>query len=449
MKGLKKILVFVFKFIIFCIGFYLLNLIFAFALKNDSTSYTRLIFHELHQQKNIDVLICGASHVSHDFYPAQADKILGKNTFCSGTPSQPIDATYAIIQEAVSQCPVQHIYLEMDFAVANDVVFKKRNGLRTNYLVSEYLNNKKLKFNYLKDASAPNLYLNSLLPLGKEKFIDLNPISIIKNLKSKLTGQYYKYDFSSAENYVGKGCVMRTDIIENGTYCSDGEKPIAVKSIGEDYKNTVRKIVAFCEQNKIPLTFFSMPCSDFYLAAKGNYDEYYDFVKDFTSSMGYEYYDFNLCKEEFLYLEDCDFWDDNHLAKTGIMKFTKAFCDFFYGDYAYDDLAREKSDWFYDSYSQKIKSQPARLYGLVLNEIQNDDGSLQTKIIPLINHGDRSTIAYEISAELSDGTNVVIQQKSANDIFSFPPKSQGKIKIDAWFNGECLNHVEEYFNSSL
>ena len=109
---------------------------------------------------------------------------------------------------------------------------------------------------------------------------------------------------------------MRTDIIENGTYCSDGEKPIAVKSIGEDYKNTVRKIVAFCEQNKIPLTFFSMPCSDFYLAAKGNYDEYYDFVKDFTSSMGYEYYDFNLCKEEFLYLEDCDFWDDNHLAKT-------------------------------------------------------------------------------------------------------------------------------------
>ena len=137
------------------------------------------------------------------------------------------------------------------------------------------------------------------------------------------------------------------------------------------------------------------------------------------------------------------------MAKTGIMKFTKAFCDFFYGDYAYDDLAREKSDWFYDSYSQKIKSQPARLYGLVLNEIQNDDGSLQTKIIPLINHGDRSTIAYEISAELSDGTNVVIQQKSANDIFSFPPKSQGKIKIDAWFNGECLNHVEEYFNSSL
>ncbi|MCR5317413.1 MAG: hypothetical protein K6E22_04220 [Treponema sp.] len=446
---MERKFVFIFKFIIFCIGFYLLNLIFAFVLKNDSTSYTRIIFHELHQQKNIDVLICGASHVSHDFYPAQADKILGMNTFCSGTPSQPIDATYAVIQEAVSQCPVKHIFLEMDFAVANGVVFKNRDGLRTNYLVSEYLNNKKVKFNYLKDASAPNLYLNSLLPLGKEKFIDLNPISIVKNFRSKLTGQYYKYDYSSAENYVGKGCVMRTDIIENGTYYSDGEKPIAVKDIGDDYKNTVRKIVSFCEQNKIPLTFFAMPCSDFYLAEKGNYDEYYNFVKDFTASMGYEYYDFNLCKEEHLYLEDCDFWDDNHLAKTGIIKFTKAFCDFFYENNAYDDLAHKKSDWFYDSYSQKTNAQPERLYGLELKKSRASDGSAQIKIIPLINHGDSSTVAYEVSAELKDSKTIVIQQKSANDTISLPTNAEGKIKISAWFNGKCLNHVEEYFNTSL
>lgn len=449
MKGKKRVFLFIIKLAVFCIVFYILNFILAFALKIDSNSYTRLIFHELHQQKNIDVLICGASHVSHGFYCAQADEILGRNTFCAGTPNQPIDATYAVIQEAASQCPVRHVFLEMDFAAAKGDVFKERDGLRANYLVSDYLKNKKVKFNYLRDASGANLYLNSLLPLGKEKSIDLNPIVVIKNLKSKLTGQYYKYDFSSADDYVGKGCVMKTDFIENGSYCSDGEKPIAVKSIGADYKNTVRKIVKFCEQNKISLTFFSMPCSDFYLAEKGNYDEYYDFVKDFTSSMGYEYYDFNLCKDEHLHLEDVDFSDDNHFSKTGIIKFTNAFCEFFFGNYMYDDLALEKSDWFYDSYLQKTNAQPEKLYGLELKEIRNTDSSAQIKIIPLINHGDRSTVAYEVSAELKDGKTIVIQQKSANDIISLPSNAEGKIKISAWFNGKCLNHVEEYFNTSL
>lgn len=441
MKPLRKVLLFAFKFVAFCVIFYLLNSALAFVLRNDVNSYARLMFVELHQQKNIDVMICGASHVSHGLYPELADSILNKNTFCAGTPQQSIDGTYAIIREAAEQCPVKDVYLEMDFAPARPDVFKERKGLKSTYLVSNYLKNKRVKFDYLLHASGAGLYLNSLMPLGKEKFISVNPVDVAKILKSKINGDYYKATYSLAEDYVGKGCVMKSKFIPNGSYCSEVEKPIPVSEITDDYKNTVKKIASYCKEKELNLIFFSMPCSDYYLAEKGNYEEYYEWVKNFTASMGYDYFDFNLCREDFFLLEDCDFEDDNHLSKTGIEKFTKAFCEFFYGGHA-------KSECFHESYEQKIQNQDDRLYGLMLDEIEDSgEGYIKTKIIPIINHGDFTTVAYEISAELEDGSIVQIQSRSANDTFSYPKNSSGKIKINAWFNGKCLNRVEKYFNS--
>ena len=59
-------------------------------------SGNNVVTHEFNNQENIDVIFCGASHVSHGIYPKLADEKFNLNTFCTGTPSQGIDGTYAI-----------------------------------------------------------------------------------------------------------------------------------------------------------------------------------------------------------------------------------------------------------------------------------------------------------------------------------------------------------------
>lgn len=86
-----------------------------------------------------------------------------------------------------------------------------------------------------------------------------------------------------------------------------------------------KKIISICEENNIPLIFYSTLISDFFLNASGNYDIYISNVRQFLREFGYQFYDFNLCKEEYLTLSDYNFYDNNHLNKTGIEKFTPVF----------------------------------------------------------------------------------------------------------------------------
>ena len=53
------------KLIIFFVLFYFLCVVAAFFLKNDTVSYSRTIGRDFWKQQNIDILVCGASHVSH------------------------------------------------------------------------------------------------------------------------------------------------------------------------------------------------------------------------------------------------------------------------------------------------------------------------------------------------------------------------------------------------
>lgn len=54
-----------FKVCLFVIIFFVLSLGLAFFLKDDANSYSRALTHEFYKQDNIDILFCGASHVSH------------------------------------------------------------------------------------------------------------------------------------------------------------------------------------------------------------------------------------------------------------------------------------------------------------------------------------------------------------------------------------------------
>mgnify|MGYP004493823169 FL=1 len=125
--------------------------------------------------------------------------------------------------------------------------------------------------------------------------------------------------------------ILESESIKYGSfYASSKNITTITNNLNEDWKNAIKKIISICEENNIPLNFYSTLISDFFLNASGNYDIYISNVRQFLREFGYQFYDFNLCKEEYLTLSDYNFYDNNHLNKTGIEKFTPVFCNFFY-----------------------------------------------------------------------------------------------------------------------
>lgn len=419
--------------------FYVLCLAVAFLLRDDSGSYTRLLMHELYEQDNIDILYCGASHVSHGITAKVADRMSGRNNFSSGTPSQSIKGTYAILRQATKLYDIEKVFLEIDFAVATQAAAKYRSGFTADYLIAQYIRDPAIKWSYLFSVTSPKYYVNTILPIGKDKQMTLNPQSLFLRAKSIFDGSYFRYEYvEDGFEYDGKGCVLDLEPVRNGTFFDYKEKGrILVEAVSDDWKNTVDDIIALCKEKGIELIFYSQPCSDFYLHEKGNYDEYYDFCKEFTSSRGFDYYDFNLAKEKYQKLEDEDFRDNNHFSKQGVYKWTKIFCDYFFTG------AIPKDDMFHTSYAEKIAAQEDRIYGLHMLA-SNDKKSMTIR--PIVNHVDESRITYDVLIDDGNG-ETLLAERTFDTKIQLPAGKSGTVRVVSYLDGARQNDCKTHFTS--
>lgn len=430
------------KIIAFTVIFFLLTIPLAFLLKDDANSYARVLFHEFYKQDKIDYLVCGASHVSHGLEANIASQKLRKSVFNTGTPSQKIDGTYAILRQAVSLYKIEKVFLELDFAITTDEPFSERTGFKAEYIVADGIKKIAAKTDYLLRCSSPRYYLNSFLPIGKDKLMTLNPKTIVEKTKSVFTGEYFKYIYVADDaEYAGKGCVLDKGEIPDGTFSNySKEGRIQVSKISEDWKNTVDKIMALCRENDIELILYSMPGSDFYLNERGNYDEYYSFCRNFAAERGFAYYDFNLSKPELLSLQDSDYFDDNHLNKKGVYNWTDCFCDFFSDKYK-EENSLEK--YFYSSYAEKMAAQPDRIFGLYM--ITSDDKK-SMEIIPLANHVASNRITYDVYA-VCGSEEMLLAKDSIQSLVELPSGKSGKIRVISYMDGVKQNDCSENFAS--
>lgn len=426
------------KIVLFVVIFFFICQFLAFLLRDESSAYTRIWMHELFEQDNVDVLYCGASHVSHGVTPKIADKMWQKNNFSTGSAGQNIEGTYAILRQAIKLHKIQKVFLELDFAVATYAPVKDTTGFKSQYSVAHYIRDPKIKFDYYRAMSTPKYYINSILPIGKDKHMTLNPKKLIHRFKSFINGEYFNYVYRDKDvDYDGKGCLLDVRPVKNGTFSNYyDEGPIRIDKISNDWKNTVDKIIALCKENNIELTMYSMPCSDFYLAEKGNYDEYYNYVNNFCESRGFRYYDFNLAKEKYLRLQDEDFHDDNHLSGLGVYKYTKVMCDYFLGNIPQDDM-------FYNSYAEKLSMQEDRIFGLV---IKPTDDKKAITITPMVNHVSKDNIQYDVTV-VYDGKEVCLKTRTNDTFINLPDGKSGEIKVTAYLNGVKTNEAVQHFTT--
>lgn len=348
----------IFKVAIFCFIYIGAQAALKYVLVDDTMTISRMMLHELYTQKsNIDVLFCGASHCQLGFDTEVTDREMGLFTFNAGSSSQGLETSLALIKEAAAYYDLKQVYVDLDYSI----VMREEPNLESIYIVSDYMRPSFRKASYLLNATPFEYYLNSFMPLHKGRGYQTEPAKIMETVRKKASSGYQNYT-DADPSYAGKGHIASKTVVEDGTLWGYETDMEIGTDIPDTQKNYLRQIIDFCRREEIQLTFVSVPVTDFHLVQTANYDDYVDAVRTFLAEYGVSYYDFNLCRQEVLALDqDSLFNDDNHLNEDGSRIFSEAFSRFFAGHPG-------EEAFFYNSYADKLADAKPRVLGLTVKK---------------------------------------------------------------------------------
>lgn len=93
--------------------------------------------------------------------------------FAQELPLKKMPATYAVLKEAINKYKLRKVFVDLDFGmtIGQQIKFFDKKPSVYICLVSTYLKNKLIKYEYLLKAISPKYYLNSILPIGVDKQI--------------------------------------------------------------------------------------------------------------------------------------------------------------------------------------------------------------------------------------------------------------------------------------
>lgn len=391
-----------------------------YLLIDDTDSYTRRRMREFYEQENIDILFMGTSHSYRGFNPKVIDSELGVNSFYLGSASQPIDVTYLLIQEAVENYNINHIYVDLSYNVA-DVQLTKITDLTATYAVTDYMKPSMKKYLFLLKKADASAYANTFLTARREWEGLFHLSDICSLIQKKMQKEYREYEDIPINNhvYVGKGFVTTEIEVQEGTYWYDDEKrKLDMEKIkSSEWADNIESIIDYCAERDIALTFVSVPISSYQMMKCGNYDEWIHYVKNTLAGSGTEYIDFNLMKEN--YWEDTSlyFYDDNHLNLQGATKFSELFCSYVQGEIAEEDL-------FYDSIQEKYQQLAPAYYGVVYEDINEEERKCSLV-------GNRiSDSTFRVYIEDDKQEKICIQDWSQGNTFYVPADYRGNCYLE-------------------
>ena len=413
-------------FLLFCSLLVGMGKFFRYLLVDDTASYTRITFHEMYEQDNIDVLFVGSSHCDRSFIPEIFDEKLGLNTFNGGTSAQHLDGSYLVIKEAAKYNDIKQIYLEVYFSLARHT-YKDRTELTQFYIIADYLRPSIDKTLYLLSVSSKEYYPNNFILARRNwtKFFDADYVKDLMIKKHTDAYKNYEYISTNASWYNGKGYIANneSDAIKDWNYFDERQPNTAsLGDVSQDWINSLEDIIAFCEKENIQLTLVSAPMSNYHLVRQGNgnYDEYITAVQNLIAGTDVRYYDFNLCKETYIPNTSTMFKDAGHMNYYGAKLFSNLFADFLNGEIT-------ESELFWDSYAEKLAHLEPTVFGISYYDSQTGDNEpirhCEIMATPDMN------LEYEILLSPAEGEPYQLQDFSDNRFFTLQPDEHGTITV--------------------
>lgn len=224
------------------------------------------------------------------------------------------------------------------------------------------------------NLSEPRYYYLSFLPFMRyrDELFHRDYITGIVQAKQTETWknyEHYRIKKMEDQEYVMQNAVkgfLRNDAIpETGGFYEQTESgwPMLTENpITEESMEYLLKIIDYCEEHEIKLTWMNCPITDYQLIQSGSYDNYVEQMKVLSTEYGIAYYDFSLCKREYLDLSPNKFWlDKGHLNTAGAEVFTQFLGAFFQAEENGEDTY---ADCFYDSYAEKVSDLEEDIFGL-------------------------------------------------------------------------------------
>ena len=422
----------------------ILNYIYVNDCSNGSASWERDVINDFYmQEKNIDYIYLGSSHVFMNVIPTKLDEINGKNNFNLATSAQPYMASYYLLKEALKYNEPEHVYLEMYYMIPyayGDLDNAQVITMNWNVLYQMPLSLNKL--NYECHLANKKYGMMTFFPVRQFSEHTFDAAYIKSVLDQKKTENYRNYIHIRDERapLFEKGFCTTLDYVEPGTF-EGNTSALPDNWIDNNSEKYLHKIIDLCLSNEIGLTLFTSPMPDFRLCCMGNYDQYIAKVNELTETYNLHYYDFNLCSPKYLDLQsDTNFMDHDHLNYTGATLFTDVL-----GEVLLDELEGNPipEDMFYSSYDEKMQQIDQRIFCL---DIQQDDTEEpKTYMLYSIDNLAETEAEFRVTKIRTWETEpVMVQDWSTHNCVTFPETETGVFIVEARPVGseEITNRVE-------
>ena len=435
-EGRKQALRFAGFVVVFCILFFSLQYVLtpdydAFTetgepIMEGARFYSRLTIHDLYtSEDNIDMLFLGSSHTYWQYDPSIIDSYLGVHSFNAGTSAQQLDTSYALLVEAGKKNSIDTVFLELCPSVKG-IVYSEREDLSPVYVVSDYMHFGLNKVKYLLNASQSAFYVNSFFPLlrNKDNYLDRG---YVKNAFLRTTGKDFSH-YSTPEVssdtkqwYVERGFLANNNAVENEDWkTSERLSMIKEEMFSSEELKALSKIADYCKKHSIRLILISTPLTDFNNAQPGNYDIGREQIASFAKENDLEFYDFNLCRPEYLTGESSKYFDPSHMNYIGAEEYSDLVGRFFSGEIAEKDL-------FYDSYEDKLKEMGNRVFGLAIS-VDTGEDEKTVHLEPVAST--EFPVYVNVKSISSDGTEKTIMEDHILDDVHFDTEESGTLVVE-------------------
>lgn len=345
--------------------------ILGYLLIHDDGSFERLMMHDFYKNTaNIDNLYIGSSHVYCDINPVILDEINGQNNFNLATSMQPLIASYYLLVEADKRNDLDCVYLDLWYGLLmeDNAGWKEPEQLVFSWQVLDQMKFSVNKLKWVLDSTEYHDIYLSMFPVIRNKSRLTNFEYLEERLRNKTQSDYLCYN--DCENYRYKGYSYTDHKADDLYYAVSVQTIEKSRDLSDLTKEYLLKIINYCDKNDIKLRLCTNPVTDWELCKAGDYDNYVMQMREFALQYGLEYYDFNLCKKEYLDIDSNIYWSDtHHLNAYGAEVYSNVFGTFF------EKLEKgeiQSSDYFYDSYQEKLDNIEERVFGVIVEEMDDE-----------------------------------------------------------------------------
>lgn len=392
-------------------------------------AWSRIVWHSFYQQDHIENLYLGSSHVYCDLDPTTLDELNGQNNFNLSTSAQRLQESYYNLLEADRLYDLENVYVELYYvwSTGDGGDYSKTSSLQVGWRNTDYMNLlSPVRYLAVCNMNDNEHYLDALLPFLRGRAYLFDADYITARISEKEAEDYQNYCYTSErDNYY-----IRYD--PKGDWETNREYDLSAWSqstielvLTTDAQEYLRKIIEYCQSHDLTLTLFCSPIYEVQIMSAENYDSYVDSVTAIAQEYNVPFYDFNLCKGEYLPIQKPEnFSDIGHLNNNGSDLFTRFFYRVVTGN------APDNEIYFYDTYTEKLASEPSRLYGMYLLAARDEENRRVYELAA----GSKNDIEFRVTSVQTDEdgneTSRLLQDFSTNRQFAFTDDEHGTLTVE-------------------